>query len=127
LRWLRRAESLAAFARKNDGAVTFSDIFGVHEIINQCTNTMLLTEPQSKQHDLLSALTHFSMFCQLTEAQHFYVREVRAAVDSIPPNLESKSGATSFSVGLWFAQFLTQVFPSIFGFFPLKKKVLLIV
>ena len=44
-------------------------------------------------------------------------------VASIPrPNLESKSGATSPfpSFGLRSPQFMTQVFPSILGFFPLK-------
>jgi len=46
-------------------------------------------------------------------------------VASIPSNLESKSGATSPSFGLRFPQFLTQVFLSILGFFPSRKKVLL--
>jgi len=47
---------------------------------------------------------------------------------SIPPNMESKSGATSRPVlGSGPLHFFTQIFPFILGFSPFREKVLLMV
>jgi len=46
------------------------------------------------------------------------MNEWSSSVASIPPNLESKSGATFPPVLGWGPKFLTQVFPSILGFSP---------